>query len=149
MEPRRDFSHGAVSPADRSTPELMRELVFEGRRLVQQEIRLAKVELKDEAKQLGRNAGIAGAGVFVAVVADLCLTATVILLLDLVMPAWAAALIVTLLNGALAAALIVTGANRLKHFEVKPRETVETLEEDRAWLKNTMRVAKSRRHASA
>lgn len=56
--------------------------------------------------------------------------ATVVLALDLVMPAWAAALVVCVAAGLLAVPLGVIGALWLKRV---PRSTAERIEDDVRW----------------
>lgn len=66
----------------------------------------------------------------------LALVAGIILVLGLLVPHWLSALIVGLAISAVGAFLVVKGANTLRREDPAPRETVETLKEDREWLKN-------------
>jgi hypothetical protein len=62
--------------------------------------------------------------------------ATLILLLDLVMPAWLAALIVTVAYGAAAAVLALRGKQRLTDATPPtPEQTIESVKEDVQWAK--------------
>ena len=56
--------------------------------------------------------------------------------LGLLVPHRRSASIVGLVIYAVGASLMVKGANTLRRGDPAPRETVETLEEDREWLKN-------------
>jgi uncharacterized membrane protein YqjE len=125
---------------DRSLGELLKELGSEVSRLVRQEIELAKVETTAKAKETGRAAGLlAGAGV-AAVFLIGTLTAVLILVLDLAMPAWAAALIVFGLWLVITGVLAMVGLQRYRRAEpLKPEQTVETIKEDVEWLKNPRR----------
>jgi len=65
------------------------------------------------------------------------LTACLILVLALAIPAWASALLITVLWAAVAGALALQGRNRLREMgKPVPEKTVETVKEDVQWLKN-------------
>ncbi|MDP9025250.1 MAG: phage holin family protein [Candidatus Eremiobacteraeota bacterium] len=108
--------------------------------LVRQELDLFRTEMSDTLSALGKRAG-AGAGMLsAAAVAGLLalgsLTATVILVLALVVPAWAAALIVTIVYGIVAAALAASGKHKIDDITAPvPRQTIETVKEDVEWAK--------------
>jgi len=108
--------------------------------LVRQELDLARAEMREKAKTAGPGLGMfGGAGVF-ALAALGALTAFLILLLDLAMPAWGAALIVTALWAAVAGVLYVTGRERVKEAgKPVPEQTVETVKEDVDFAKEMLR----------
>ena len=108
--------------------------------LVRQELDLARAEMREKAKTAGPGLGMfGGAGVF-ALAALGALTAFLILVLDLAMPAWAAALIVTALWAAVAGVLYVTGRERVKEAgKPVPEQTVETVKEDVDFAKEMLR----------
>src|SRR5687768_4048389 len=95
------------STSDASAAELVSRLSADGSQLVRDEIALAKLELGEKAKKAGVGAGFFGAAGMLAAYAFGVLLAAAVLALALVMPAWAAALIVAvlLLAGAGVAAL--------------------------------------------
>lgn len=80
---------------DASTAELMSLLSAESSQLIRDEIALAKVEVTERAKAVGLGAGLFGAAGILAWFGFGTLVATAVLALDLLMPAWAAALVVT------------------------------------------------------
>ena len=108
--------------------------------LVRQELDLARAEMREKAKIAGPGLGMfGGAGVF-ALAALGAFTAFLILLLDLAMPAWAAALIVTALWAAVAGVLYVTGRERVKEAgKPVPEQTIETVKEDVDFAKEMLR----------
>ncbi|HVV10334.1 phage holin family protein [Amycolatopsis sp.] len=95
--------HGSTAVEDRSIARLIQDMSEQTRRLVRDEVQLAAAELKDKGKNAGLGAGLAGAAGVVAVFGALALVAAAILGLALVMPGWAAALVVG------AALLVVAG----------------------------------------
>ena len=58
------------------------------------------------------------------------------LLLDRVLPAWLAALIVCVVIAVVAWMLISKAIAELRSMQLKPQETVESLKEDAQWIKD-------------
>src|SRR2546423_10274515 len=83
-----------ADPADASTGDLVELAAEQISRLVRDELQLARVEIGGKAKRFGTGAGLFGAAGVIALYGVATLVATVILLLALVLPAWAAALVV-------------------------------------------------------
>lgn len=119
--------------------DLFSDLASEMSNLVRQEVALARVEISQKAKYAGRNIGYLVVGGAVAYAALLALLAAVIMLLDGVMPAWGAALLVAVVVAAIGWLLIGKAMSALQQMEVTPRETVETLKEDAAWVKQQIK----------
>jgi Putative Actinobacterial Holin-X, holin superfamily III len=122
--------------ASESTAELVKDLSREVSDLVRQEIALARAEMTEKGRKAGRGAGmLSGAAVFgLAAVGGSM--ATLILLLDLVMPAWLAALIVTAVYAAAAAVLGLRGKAEISGAgSSAPEQTVESVKEDVQWAK--------------
>jgi uncharacterized membrane protein YqjE len=121
---------------DRSVGELLRELSQQTATLVRQELELAKAELSEKGKQMGRGAGLlSGAGV-VALVAFGALTACFIALLATAMATWLAALAVAVVYAAIAGVLALVGKSQVKQATPPaPEQTIETVKEDVQWAK--------------
>jgi len=119
--------------------DLFGDLASEMSNLVRQEVALARVEISQKAKYAGRNIGYLVVGGAVAYAALLAVLAAVIMLLDKVMPAWGAALLVGVVVAAIGWLLIGKAMSALQQMEVTPRETVETLKEDAAWMKQQIK----------
>lgn len=83
-----------VDPSETSAAELLSRLGADGSQLIRDEIALAKVELGERAKRVGVGAGLFGAAGVLAWFGFGTLVAAAVLALALVLPAWAAALIV-------------------------------------------------------
>jgi putative superfamily III holin-X len=122
---------------ERPIGELMKQLAQETTTLVRQEIELAKAEVSEKGRKTGIGVGILGAAGVVGLLAAGALTAFLILLLDLAMPAWAAALIVTAVYAAIAFVLYLRGREKVQEAgKPVPEQTVETVKEDIEWAKN-------------
>ena len=121
---------------DRSLGELFAELARETSTLVRQEVQLARDEVSQQVARVGRNIGALVAGGAVAYAGFLAILAAVILLLgDLGLPWWLAALLVGVVVAGIGAALVARAITALKQTDLVPRQTVETLREDQEWVK--------------
>ena len=123
----------------RSIGELFAELSQKTTTLVRQEIQLAKVEMSQKASRVGKNVGFLVVGGVVAYTGVLALVAAAIILLGQLIPYWLSAAIIGFVIAAVGLVLVVKGANTLRQEEPTPRETVETLQEDKEWLKDQTR----------
>ena len=120
-----------------STAELVKDLSREVSELVREEIALAKAEMTQKGKKAGIGAGMLSGAAVLGLAAVGGSMATLILLLDLVMPAWLAALIVTALYGVVAAVLGLRGKERIADAAPPaPEQTIESVKEDVQWAKS-------------
>ena len=127
---------------EHSISELLKDLATETSTLVRQEIDLAKAEMTDRAKRAGKGAGMLAAGAVAALLALGALTAGLIAALDLAMPTWLAALIVTAIHGAIAGVLVQTGRKQVQEAAPPvPEDTIESVKEDVQWAKTRTRSA--------
>ena len=125
---------------DRSLGELLKQLSEQTTRLVHQELELAKAELSEKGKQAGQGAGMFGGAGAIGLAALGALTACFILALDIIMPAWLAALLVAVVYGIVAFVLVKQGQARMKRATPPvPEQTIETVKEDVEWAKTQMR----------
>jgi uncharacterized membrane protein YqjE len=125
---------------DRPVGELMSELANQTSTLVKQELALARAELVEKGRTAGIGAGMIGGGGALALLAVGALTAAVILLLDKVMAAWLAALVVAVVYAAVAAVLALRGRQEIQESTPPvPEQTIETVKEDVAWAKTRAR----------
>ena len=122
---------GETKPAtDASLGELLSQLSTQTSRLVRDEIRLAQKEFQDSARHAGMGAGLISVAGLLAVLGLLTLVAAAVAALSLVLPVWAAALIVgaVLLVIAGIAALISRG--QLERVTPAAPETVASVKKD-------------------
>lgn len=118
------------------TSELFRRLLTDVRLIFGRQAQLAKLELEDKGSRL-RTAGVEiAAAVVVAVFGVGVFIAAAVLALTIVLPAWAAALIVGAVLVAVAAVLFLMGRARLRSLgSLAPTETIEAAREDVAWIR--------------
>ncbi|MDT5007024.1 MAG: hypothetical protein QOJ24_4200 [Mycobacterium sp.] len=121
--------------ADASIGELMGQLSAQTSRLVRDEMRLAQKELQQSVKHAGVGAGLISAAGLLAVIGLMTLIAAAVAALALVLPVWAAAVIVAvvLFIGAGIAALF----SRKQAEEIAPpvAESAESVKADIKELK--------------
>jgi Putative Actinobacterial Holin-X, holin superfamily III len=131
-----------ADPADQSIGELVKDLAAETSTLVRQELDLAKAEMTERGKVMGKGAGMLGAAAGVGLLAAGAVTACLIAALDLAMATWLAALIVTVAYGAAAGALAMTGRKQIREASPPvPEQTIDSVKEDVQWAKTRTRSA--------
>ncbi|GIH92713.1 phage holin family protein [Planobispora siamensis] len=114
-----------------STAELVRQVSEGVSRLVRDELRLAKIELAEKGRHAGRGAGLFGGAGVVALFGAGAMVAAVILLLALVMPAWAAAAVVGAVLLATAAVLGLMGKRQVQEVgSPAPERTIRSVKND-------------------
>jgi hypothetical protein len=126
--------NGTTSPAaaaEASTGDLVKNLSEQVSQLIRDELKLAEYEMTAKAKRVGRGAGMFGGSGLLALYGIGCLLAAAIIGLAVVLPAWAAALIV---GGAL---LIIAGIAALlgksqfgQATPAVPEQTVQSVRAD-------------------
>jgi putative superfamily III holin-X len=124
---------------NRPLGDLFGDLATDMSNLVRQEVTLAKVEITQKAKYVGRNVGYLLIGGAVAYAALLAIIAALIMSLAKVVPDWGAALIVGAVVGGIGWLLIGKAMMALQQADLTPRETVETLKEDATWMKQQIK----------
>ena len=122
--------------SDPTLGALVHDLSQQVSTLVRDEMRLAQAEMTQKGKRAGVGVGMFGGAGLVALYGVATLLATIILALALAMPAWLAALIVTVVLFAVAGVLALQGKKNVsKATPAKPEEAIEGLKEDVATVK--------------
>ena len=124
------------SREERSVGELIAELSRDMGRLVRDEINLARTEMTQKASKAGMDVAGMAVGALVLYGGFLVLLAAAVIILAHAMAWWLAALIVGLVVVAIGAGLAWYYFNKLSNISPAPRQTVETLREDKEWMKN-------------
>jgi membrane protein len=125
---------------ERTLGELFADLSRDTRTLIQDEVRLAKTELSEQASAMGRGAGVAVGGGLIAYGGLLALIAAAVLgLIAAGLPPWAGALLGGMAAAGVGYLLVRFGLATLRAISIAPRKTVETLKEDAQWLKEQTR----------
>jgi hypothetical protein len=112
-----------------SVGQLIGEVTKDLSILMRQELELAKVEVKAEAKKAGQGAGMFGAAGFAGYMVLMFLSFALWWALANVMDVGLAALIVAVLWGVIGAVAFVMGRKKFQEVNPKPERTVETLQQ--------------------
>lgn len=127
-----------VTP-DRPLTSLFSELTQETVSLFRQEIRLARAELTDKARQAGRGTAEIAAGALVLLVAVGVLAAAAVLGLATVVQPWLAALIVAGVLAVIGGVVLATGLSNLRGGNLAPRRTMDSMRDNTRWAKEQLR----------
>ncbi len=120
---------------EQSLGELFGEFTAEMRTLVRDEVDLAKVEMSNKMTQVKKDIAYVAVGGLIAYAGLLGLAAFFIIIIGDGIPLWASALIVSIVVGGIGYLFVQKGISDLKSRIFVPQQTIETLKEDRQWLK--------------
>lgn len=126
-------------PADAGLGELVGGFTQDVSSLIRDEMALAKVEIADSVKKAGLGAGLFGVAGLVALYGVGALVATAILALALVVDAWLAALIVTVVLFAVAGIAALVGKKELGQATPPLEETKRGIHRDVETIKGDAR----------
>ena len=117
--------------SDKSTVDLVRRASEQLSTLVRDEIQLARTEMTEKGKRAGIGAGLFGAAAMLALYGVAGLLTAAILAIALVLPAWAAALIIGGGLMVVAGMLVAVGRHNLRNaMPAAPRETIDSVRAD-------------------
>ena len=125
--------------AERSLATLLSDLASETVELFRQELALLKTELSEKLSRAGVGAAALAAAALIAFSGWLFLLLAAVYALAIVLPPWAAALIVGVLVLATAGVLALIGRSRMRADALTPERTLRALREDQAWIKERFR----------
>lgn len=130
--------------AEPSLGELLKELAQESSTLLKQEFALAKAEMRQNVRAVGKDAAMLAIGGSILAVAALVLTAALVALLGDVLgdEYWLGALIVGVLYAIVGGVMLSKAKNNLKQEDLKPTATIQTLQEDKRWAQSQVQQIK-------
>jgi predicted phage tail protein len=131
------------SRQERSVGDLLRELSSDLSGLLRSEVDLAKAELSEKLSELGRNLASLAVGGAVLFAGALALLAAVVGAAGVVLrdatsaetAAWLAPLAVGVVLGIVGYTLVKKALGGLRGDSLAPRQTTQTLQENKEWLK--------------
>jgi Putative Actinobacterial Holin-X, holin superfamily III len=126
--------NGHVKTADLSARELTVRLGEQLSRLVNEEIALAKAELSASVRQAALGSGLLTSAGVVGHTAWLAMTAAAVAGIAVVLPVWAAALIMGGALGVIAGVLALLGRSRLRRGSMPLRLTTESVRNELSGL---------------
>ena len=128
---------GSTTPgSDPTLGALVNQLTTQVPELIRSELRLAQAEVAEKGKRVGIGVGMFSAAGLLGFFGFGTLLATVVLALALVMDAWLAALIVTVVLFAIAGIFASMGKSKVEQgTPLKPERAAEGVKEDIATVK--------------
>jgi hypothetical protein len=122
---------------NQSIAQLLGGIIEDAQLLVRREIDLAKQEVTVEINKVKEGATSLGLGVGLAAVGGIMLTLMLVYLLHEVagLSLWVSYLLVGGVFAAVGGFLLMRGINRMKEVDPVPRETIESVKEDIAWIR--------------
>src|SRR5688572_10758780 len=123
-----------MAAGSRSIPEILQDVLTNIQDIVRAEVRLAKAELGEELNRARSGGLLIGVGAVAAIFSTLFLLLACVYALVLVVPNWAAALIVAAAVGIAAAVTLSLGLKRLKTIQAAPK-TAASLKENVQWAR--------------
>lgn len=128
-----------VRKDERSLGELFGDLARDMGVLVRQEVGLATMELTQKVSHAARDVAMIAVGGLVVYAGLLAILAALIIALAAAgLSWWQSALLVGVVVAAVGGWLVQRGVAALRHADLTPRETLETLKEDTQWAKDRM-----------
>jgi hypothetical protein len=117
----------------RSVSEIIQDILGNTREIIRSEIRLATVEVQQEARKAGKAAMMLAIGLVMALYGGALILLAVVYGLNLFLPPWLSAVLLGFLLAVYAYVLISTGLKRLRKVEAKPARAAETMKETIQW----------------
>lgn len=124
----------AIRNEQRGLGDLFHDLSDETKRLIRQEVELAKTEMTEKVTVAAKNASMIGIGALIAYTGVQILLAALIIGLGHAMGFGFAALVVGIVVLAAGGVLAWTGINHLKNTSLAPKETATQIQETKQWL---------------
>lgn len=124
--------------SDRSIGDILRDIAGSLQSIIRSELRLAKIEMTDSARRARSSAISFSIGGFLGLYAVGFLLLAAMFALEVVLPAWLAALIIGALLAIGAGAGLSAGRARWKTVH-PPEKTIQTVKEDLLWTKEQAR----------
>jgi uncharacterized membrane protein YqjE len=120
---------------ERSVSDVLQDILRNLQEMVRSEVRLAKVEIRDELRRAVSSSIWIAAGVVGALSAWIFLLWTVAYSLATRMSMWAATLVVAVVMACIASVLVIGGIRRVRRIQPIPERTVESVKENLEWMK--------------
>jgi hypothetical protein len=121
---------------ERALSDVLQDILRNLQDIVRSEVRLAKVEIRDDAKRAASSAVWIAAGTIGALSAWAFLLWTITFALSTRMSMWAATLVVAVVLAGAAIVLIVGGIRRMKRIHPIPERTIASIKENVEWMRH-------------
>lgn len=131
----RETRLNSKSGSARTFSEILQEIAGHLAEIVRSEIRLARVEMRQDFAQVARASVFLAAGAIFALYALGFVLLGVVYALATNIDPWLAALIVGGAVGLVATILLLVGRTKLSRTDLRPDETIRSVQENITWMK--------------
>jgi uncharacterized membrane protein YqjE len=128
-----------IAEKERPLKDVVQGIIGNVQDIIRSEVRLAKAELADQAAKARSALTVMGAGALAGIYSVALLLVTCVLALATTMPAWMAALIVSVVTGIGAAILTSIGLKRFRAVHPTPERAIHSVKENVRWAKEQIR----------
>jgi len=123
-----------MATADRPISTVLNDIIGNVQDIVRSEVRLARTEITEELAKSRSAAVLCAVGTLLLTFSAVFLLLAIVYALSMVMPGWAAALVVGLGLGVIAALFLGVGIKRFRTVRAAPK-TAASLKENIQWAK--------------
>jgi uncharacterized membrane protein YqjE len=128
-----------ATEANRPISDVLQDILRNIQTIIRAEVTLAKVEVREEASNAFASIAWLLVGALSGAFAILFLLWTIAYAIARVWPLWAATLLLAVLLGAAALMLFLSGRRRFRRLHATPEQTVQTIKENVAWVRQSIR----------
>ena len=121
---------------ERPISDVLQDILGNLQEMVRAEVRLARAEIRDDARQTAASAVWIASGTIGALSAWAFLLWTITFALSTRMSMWAATLVVAVVLAGAASVLIAGGIRRVKRIHPIPERTIASIKENIEWMKH-------------
>lgn len=130
---------GMAREPERSTTEVLKDIVEHSQELIRSEIRLARVEIREEIAKATKAGSMMGAGGVIALYGLGFFIGFIVAVIAIAIPMWASLLAVSGFLLIVGLAMISAGRKKMKSVNPTPDQTIQSVKEDAQWLRNRAR----------
>ena len=123
---------------ERSITDVLQNIIGDIQDIIRSEVRLARSELMAELNKMKAAAPLLVAGGVIALLAVLFLVWTILYALAIVLPMWAAALIVAVILAGMGGITLAAGLKQLRQV-TPPERTIASVKENVQWAKQQIK----------
>jgi uncharacterized membrane protein YqjE len=120
---------------ERTVSQVLQEILLNLQEMVRSEVRLAKVEIREELKQAAVAGAWIAAGAVGVVTAWIFLMWALAYALATAMSMWTATLLVGVVMAVAGALLMIGGIRRARRIQPSPERTLKSVKENLEWMK--------------
>jgi uncharacterized membrane protein YqjE len=130
-----EYAYTNRTTSERSAGEVLKDIVANLQEIIRSEVRLARVEIKEETGKMASASAVLAAGAVLGLYALFFIFLATVYMLTTVLSPAASALIVGVVLAVISGILVMAGRGRLKNVSPKPEKTIDSVKENIEWLK--------------